>query len=113
MMFGSLGLLALAGLVACDEKSEQRALTCRNGMAAFAAATDFARGRLAMPPMAQDTERSVNIAGGRTEYLGDCRHKITSHVERRNPDGAIRDDRFEAVVRFGGREWELEAVTFY
>jgi hypothetical protein len=110
-----LGVLAgiLAGPVACDEGAGEGSQACRNGMSAFAAATDFARGRLALPPMAQEPGGNVSIPGGRTEYLGDCRHKVTSRVERRDPAGAILDDRFEATVRLRGDAWELEAITFY
>jgi len=111
--WGCLAVLALAGLAACDDGTGASAQVCRNGMHAFAAATDFARGRLALPPLMEDPGQGVNVPGGRTEYLGDCRHKVTSHVERRGPDGAVLDDRFEAVVRFRGSEWELESVAFY
>ena len=109
----ALSGLALVLLAACEGED---AIACRNGMAAFAAATDIARGRLALPPLSGDSEASVEIPGGRSEYLGDCRHRVVSYVERPLPPGdsaSPRRERFEALVRLRGGAWELENITFY
>lgn len=108
-------LTGLALLAACGE-DEAGAAACRNGMAAFVAAMDIARGRLALPPLSGDSEAGVQIPGGRSEYLGDCRHRVVSYVER-PPDPARsaepRRERFEAIVRLRGETWTLETITFY
>ena len=111
------GVAVLCLLAACEDGEEEQAATCRNGMAAFAAATDFARGRLALPPLSEVGHGTINIPGGRTEYLGECRHKVTSHVPRDEPadiTGTVKSDRFEAVVQYKGRNrWVLDSMTVY
>ena len=113
----SIAPLAVAALVlvaACGQEDDADARACRDGMAAFAAATDFARGRLALPSLSEATEPAVHIPGGRSEFLGECRHKVTSYVQKAGATGAAGSDRFEAVVRYSGKgRWELEDLTLY
>lgn len=108
-------ILVMTVLAGCGDEAETTR-ECRNGMAAFAAATDFARGRLALPPLATDGSGSVQIPGGRSEYQGDCRHRVVSYVDRQDTEGnpdVPRQQRFESVVRFDGKAWILESISFY
>ncbi len=111
------GLAILCLVAACEDAEEEQAEACSNGMAAFAAATDYARGRLALPPLSEVGHGTINIPGGRTEYLGECRHKVTSHVPRTESagtTGTVKSDRFEAVVQYKGRgRWVLDSMTIY